>query len=60
MALFSLAGIICSFFLITLVALLICLYLMNTGTLGMMGLKTLSFSKAWILLSMILTTSTGS
>jgi hypothetical protein len=35
------AGIICSFFLITLLALLIFLYLMNTGTLGMIGLKTL-------------------
>jgi hypothetical protein len=32
----------------------------NTGILGMMGLKTLSFSKAWILLKRPLTSSTGS
>jgi hypothetical protein len=46
--LFNLAalGVICSFFLVTLLALLIFLYLTDTGILGMMGLKTLSFSKA--------------
>jgi hypothetical protein len=34
----------------TLLALLTFLYHMNTGILGMMGLSTLSFSRAWILL----------
>jgi hypothetical protein len=38
-------GVFCSYFLVILMALLIFLYLINTGLLGMMGLKTLSFSK---------------
>jgi hypothetical protein len=50
MTLFSLTilklGLFCSYFLVTLLALLIFLHLTNTGILGMMGLKTLSFSKA--------------
>jgi hypothetical protein len=41
---------LCSYFLVTLLALLIFLYLTNTGILGMMGIKTLSFSKARTLL----------
>jgi hypothetical protein len=49
MTLFSLAaqrlGVFCSYFLVILIALLIFLYLINTGILRMMGLKTLSFSK---------------
>jgi hypothetical protein len=41
---------LCSYFLVTLLALLIFLYLTDTGVLGMMGIKTLSFSKARTLL----------
>jgi hypothetical protein len=40
----------CSYFLVTLLALLIFLYLTNTGIVGMLGLKTLPFSKARALL----------
>jgi hypothetical protein len=47
MALFSLAslrlGLFCSYFLVTLLAFLIFPYLTNTGILGMMGLKKISF-----------------
>jgi hypothetical protein len=45
---------------VSLWAILIFLYFTNTGILGMMGLKTLSFSKARTLLKMTLTCSTGS
>jgi hypothetical protein len=38
-------GLFCSYFLDILLALLIFLYLNNKAILGMMGLKTLSFSK---------------
>jgi hypothetical protein len=38
--------ILCSCFLVTPLALLIILFLANTGILGMMGLKTVSFAKA--------------
>jgi hypothetical protein len=41
---------LCSRFLVTLLALLIILFLTNTGILGMMGLKALSFSKVRTLL----------
>jgi hypothetical protein len=58
MTLFSLTArrlaLFCSYFLITLLALLIFLYLTNTDMLGILGLKTLSF------LSVTLTSSTGS
>jgi hypothetical protein len=54
MTLLSLAalrlGLFCSYFLVTLLAFLVFLYLTSTGILGMMGLKTLSFSKARTLL----------
>jgi hypothetical protein len=54
MTLFSLAALrlrlFCSYFLVTLLALLIFLYLHNKGILGIMGLKTLSFSKDGALL----------
>jgi hypothetical protein len=57
MTLFSLAalrlGLLCCYFLVTLLALLIFLYLINTGILGMVELKTLSFSKARTLLRVI-------
>jgi hypothetical protein len=52
-------GLFCSYFLMTLLALLIVFYLTNTSVLGMMGLKTLSFSKARNILRVILTSSTG-
>jgi hypothetical protein len=39
-------GLFYSYFLVPLLALLIFLYLTNTGILGMMRRKTLSFSKA--------------
>jgi hypothetical protein len=39
-------GLFCSYFMMTLLAHLIILYLTNIGILGMTGLKTLSFSKA--------------
>jgi hypothetical protein len=54
MTLFSLAlrlGLLCSYFLVILLTLLIFLYLTNTGLLGMMGLETLSFAKARALLT---------
>jgi hypothetical protein len=64
MTLFSLTvlrlGLPCSYFPMTLLALLIFLYITITGILGMMGLKTLSFSKAINLLRVILTSSSGS
>jgi hypothetical protein len=41
---------LCSYFLVTLLALPIFLFLTNTGILGMMGLKTVSFAKARTLL----------
>jgi hypothetical protein len=44
------AGVICSYFLITFLALLIFIYLMNTGSLETLGLKTLSFTKFCTLL----------
>ncbi len=37
----TVAGVVCSYFLMTLLAFLIFLYLTNTGILGMMGPKTL-------------------
>jgi hypothetical protein len=43
-------GLLCNFFLVTLLALLIILFLINTCILEMMGLKTLSFTKARALL----------
>jgi hypothetical protein len=64
MTLFSLTalrpGLRCIYFLMTLQALLSFLYLTNKGILGMMGLKTLSFSKARTPLRVTLTSSTGS
>jgi hypothetical protein len=63
MAFFSLTalrmGLFCSYSLMTLQAPLIVFYLTNTSVLGMMGLKTLSFSKARNILRVILTSSTG-
>ncbi len=54
MALFSFVaprlGLLCSYFQVTLSVVLIFLYLTNTSILGMIGLKTLSFSKASTLL----------
>jgi hypothetical protein len=43
-------GLFCNYFLVTLLALFVLLFLTKTGILGMMGLKTLSFSKARTLL----------
>jgi hypothetical protein len=53
-------GLFCSYFLVTLLALLIFLNLTNTDVLGMVGLKTSSFSIARPLLRVTLTSSTGS
>jgi hypothetical protein len=54
MTLFSLTilrlGLLCSYCLVTLLALLIFLYLTNTDILGLLGLRTLSFSKGRTLL----------
>jgi hypothetical protein len=44
----------------TLLALLFFLFITNTGILGMMGLKTVSFSMARNLIRETLTSSTGS
>jgi hypothetical protein len=52
-------GLLCSYFLATLLALRIFLYLTNTGIVGMMGLKTLSSLKARTLFRVALTFSTG-
>jgi hypothetical protein len=53
-------AVISNYFLMTLLALFIFLYLTNAGILGMMGLKKLSFSKARTLLRVTLTSSTDS
>jgi hypothetical protein len=64
MTIFNLAaprlGLVCGYFLGTLLALLFFLFPTNTGILGMIGMKTLSFSKARNLLRVTSTSSTGS
>jgi lipopolysaccharide export LptBFGC system permease protein LptF len=53
-------GLVFNYFLMALLALLFFLFLTNTGILGMMGLKTVSFSMARNLIRETLTSSTGS